>query len=32
MDDDAMYLYRIYVHKNDYARARTAIQPALQGF
>ena len=32
MDDDAMALYRIYVNKEDYTRAKAAIQPVLQGF
>lgn len=29
---DAMYIYKIYVSKEDYDRAKAAIQPALQGF
>ena len=29
---DAMYIYKIYVSKEDYDRAKAAIQPALQEF
>ena len=29
---DAMYIYKIYVNKEDYDRAKAAIQPALQEF
>lgn len=29
---DAMYIYKIYVSKEDYDRAKAAIQPALQKF
>ena len=29
---DAMYIYKIYVSKEDYDRANAAIQPALQKF
>ena len=32
MDDDAMYVYKVYVSKEDYDRAKAAIQPALQEF
>ena len=28
----AMYIYKIYVSKEDYDRAKAAIQPALQKF
>ena len=29
---DAMYTYTIYVHRDDYDRARLAIQPALRNY
>ena len=29
---DAMYIYKIYVNKEDYDHAKAAIQPALQKF
>ena len=32
MDDDAMYIYKVYVSKEDYDRAKAAVQPALQEF
>ena len=32
MNVDAMYIYKIYVSKEDYDRAKAAIQPALQEF
>ena len=32
MNVDAMYIYKVYVSKEDYDRAKAAIQPALQEF
>ena len=29
---DAMYIYQIYVSKEDYDRAKAALQPTLQKF
>ena len=32
MNVDAMYVYKVYVSKENYDRAKAAIQPALQEF
>ena len=32
MNVDAMYICKVYVSKEDYDRAKAAIQPVLQGF
>ena len=32
MNVDAMYIYKVYVSKEDYGHAKAAVQLALQGF